>query len=279
MVGAMAGFTLMAVAGRELSEIHDTFEIMMYRSFVGVFVVVCLGAFAGTLGTIRAARLGLHTLRNLAHFTGQNLWFYALVFIPLSQLFAIEFTNPLWVAVLAPFLLGEAMTRTRILAFGLGFIGILIVAQPESAPLSFATFAAAACAVCFALTTLSTKKLGQTETTTCILFWLTVIQGIFGVVCAGFDSTIALPQSDTIGWLIVVGVCGLLAHYCITTALKLAPATIVAPLDFLRLPLVAVVAWIFYDEPLVAGIFIGAAIVFAANWMNIRAESRKPANA
>lgn len=274
MVGAMASFTLMAVAGRALFATHDTFEIMMYRSFIGVVIVIALGSFNGTLGSIRLARLGLHTLRNLAHFVGQNLWFYALVFIPLSQLFAFEFTNPLWVAVLAPFLLGEALTRTRILAFGLGFLGILIVARPESAPLGFATFAAAACAICFALTTISTKKLGQTETTTCILFWLTVIQGIFGIICAGFDMQITPPQSDTIGWLTVVGVCGLLAHYCITTALKLAPATIVAPLEFLRLPLIAVVAYVLYGEPLVPAIFIGAAIVFAANWLNIRAESR-----
>lgn len=275
MVGAMFSFTAMAVAGRELADTHDTFEIMMYRSFIGVIIVVSLGWFSGTLKTIRPDRLGLHTLRNLAHFAGQNLWFYALIFIPLSQLFAFEFTHPLWVAVLAPIMLGERMTRTRVLAFGLGFVGILIVARPESAPLSFATFAAATCAICFAITTITTKKLGQTETTTCILFWLTVIQGIFGVATAGYDLDIALPQSDSVIWLTVVGVCGLMAHYCITTALKLAPATIVAPLEFLRLPLVAIVAYILYEEPLVAAIFIGAAIVFAANWMNIRAENPK----
>lgn len=272
MAGAMVSFTLMAVAGRTLAPVHDTFEIMLYRSIVGIFIVIAFGAANGTLWSISTHRLGLHSVRNLAHFTGQNLWFYALVYIPLSQLFAFEFTNPLWVAILAPFLLGERMTRTRVLAFVLGFLGILVVARPESAPLSFATFAAAGCAVAFALTTISTKELGKTESTTCILFWLTVLQGIFGVIAAGYDLDIAPPRADTVLWLAIVGVCGLLAHYCITTALKLAPATVVAPLEFLRLPLVAVVAWILYGEPLLASVFIGAGIVFAANWMNIRAE-------
>ncbi|MEM6618999.1 MAG: DMT family transporter [Pseudomonadota bacterium] len=279
MVGAMVSFTTMAVAGRELAPVLDTFEIMMYRSFVGIVIVLAIGAAIGGLGTISTGRLGLHGLRNLVHFTGQNLWFYALIFIPLSQLFAFEFTNPLWVAVLAPFLLRETMTRTRIAAFCLGFLGILIVARPESAPVSFATFAAAACAICFALTTISTKKLGTTESTLCIMFWLTVMQAVMGIVCAGFDGDIAWPPGWALVWVALVGVCGLLAHACIAAALKLAPATVVAPLEFLRLPLVAVVAWFLYDEPLLVTVFIGAAIVFAANFLNIRAEQRRQASA
>lgn len=280
MVGAMASFTLMAVAGRELAPFHDTFEIMMYRSILGLVIVLSLGGLAGTLGTISPRRIRLHALRNVFHFTGQNLWFFALVHIPLSQLFAFEFTNPLWVAILAPFLLGERMTWVRLAAFCLGFVGILIVARPEavlaleSPVVRWAYAAAVGCAVAFALTTITTKALGASESTTCILFWLTAFQAVFGLVCAGIDGDIARPTLASARWLAVVGVCGLLAHFCITTALKLAPATVVAPLEFLRLPLVAVVAWILYGEPLLASVFIGAGLVFAANWINIRAGQR-----
>jgi drug/metabolite transporter (DMT)-like permease len=274
MIGAMVSFTLMAVAGRALSATLDTFEIMMYRSFIGFSIVIGLAIFQGQLSQISANRLSLHTLRNLFHFAGQNLWFYALVYIPLSQLFAFEFTNPLWLAVLAPFFLGEKMSRTRIFAFVLGFIGILIVARPETAPITFATFAAAACALMFSFTTICTKHLGRTETTFSILFWLTTIQGVLGILCAGYDFDIAVPVGSQIIWVFVVGLCGLLAHFCITIALKLAPATIVSPMDFLRLPLVAVVAWFLYGEPIVAAVFVGAAIVIAANILNIRAEHR-----
>lgn len=274
MVGAMVSFTLMAVAGRELAGTLDTFEIMMYRSFIGLVIVLSVAVATGTRSDIRPNRLGLHTLRNAVHFTGQNLWFYALIYIPLSQLFAFEFTNPLWIAILAPFLLNEVMTRTRIFAFVLGFIGILIVARPESAPITFATFAAATCALMFALTTICTKHLGKTEATISIMFWLTVIQGIFGVICAGYDGDVAVPPLHLLHWVAIVGLGGLLAHYCIATALKLAPASVVAPLEFLRLPLIAVVGFIFYDEPLLASVFIGAIIVFGANFLNIREENR-----
>lgn len=273
MLGAMVSFTLMAIAGRELAGTLDTFEIMMYRSCIGLVIVLGIAIATGTRSDIRPNRLGLHTLRNAVHFTGQNLWFYALIYIPLSQLFAFEFTNPLWIAILAPFLLGETMTRTRILAFVLGFIGILIVARPESAPITFATFAAATCALMFALTTICTKHLGKTEATISIMFWLTVIQGIFGVICAGYDGDIAVPPTHLLHWVAIVGLGGLLAHYCIATALKIAPASIVAPLEFLRLPLIAVVGFVLYDEPLLATVFIGAIIVFGANFLNIREET------
>ena len=274
MTGAMFSFTLMAVSGRELSDSLDTFEIMTYRSAIGLVVVLCLAAINKRMGEISTNRLGLHTVRNLFHFTGQNLWLYALIYIPLSQLFAFEFTSPLWIALLAPLFLGEKMSRTRIISFILGFIGILIVARPESAPITLATGAAAACAIMFAFTTIATKSLSRTEPTTSIMFWLTAIQGVLGLACAGYDMDIALPALNDLPWVIFVGLGGLTAHYCITTALKLAPATIVAPLEFLRLPLVAVVAFFLYGEPLVAAIFIGAALVFGANYLNIRAENK-----
>ncbi|MDG2000011.1 MAG: DMT family transporter [Amylibacter sp.] len=273
MLGAMFSFTLMAIAGRELAGNLDTFEIMMYRSFIGVLIVLFIAVASGKLNDINANKLGLHTLRNAVHFMGQSLWLYALIHIPLSQLFAFEFTHPLWVAILAPFLLGEIMTRKRIFAFVIGFLGILIVARPESAPITIATFAAVACAFMFALTTICTKYLGKTETTLSIMFWLTVIQAGFGLICAGYDGDIAIPPVNVFHWVAIVGLGGLFAHYCIATALKIAPASIVAPLEFLRLPLIAIVGFAFYDEQFLVSIIFGAVIVFCANFLNIREET------
>ncbi|MCP5086368.1 MAG: DMT family transporter [Rhodobacteraceae bacterium] len=272
MVGAMVSFSAMAVAGRELAGTLDTFEIMMYRSTVGLMIVLVIAYKARALPQVTFNRFGLHAVRNLLHFFGQNLWFYAVIYVPLSQLFAFEFTNPLWVAVLAPLFLGEKMTRVRIFSFILGFVGILIVARPEISALSPATVAAALCAVGFAGAVITTKLLARTETTTCILFWLVSMQGVFGLVCAGFDGDIAIPDGVGTFWVTLVGVCGLLAHFCITSALKLAPATVVAPMEFLRLPLIAVVGWLLYSEALEVVVFVGAALVFGANYLNIRSE-------
>ena len=272
MIGAMISFTLMAISGRALEAKLDTFEIMTYRSLFGIILVLVIARMVGTHTEIRRVRLGLHIVRNLFHFAGQNLWFYAILYIPLSQLFAFEFSTPLWVAILAPFVLKEQLTASRIMAASLGFFGILLVARPDLSSVDVALIAAALCAVGFAGAALCTKLLTRTESTTSILFWLTVLQAIFGIVCAGYDGQIDVPRGTEILWVLIIGICGLMAHFCITSALQCAPATVVTPLEFLRLPLITVVGYFMYQEPLEALVFLGAGIVLLANIINLRAE-------
>ncbi|MGB0854589.1 MAG: DMT family transporter [Pikeienuella sp.] len=275
MLGATASFTLMAVAGRELAGKLDTFEIMTYRSLMGVIVVVAIAYARGMLGDIRANRMGLHFVRNLSHFAGQNLWFYAVALIPFSQLFAFEFSVPLWILVMAPFFLGEKLTTVRVASALIGFVGILLVARPDTATISPGLIAAFLCAIGFAGASIGTKLLTRTETTMSIMFWLTTIQLGFGIIAAGYDFDMTLPNAETVPWVFAVGMCGLTAHYCITTAMTLAPATVVMPLDFARLPVISVIGMLFYDEPLLWMVFIGALIIFCANYLNLRAEARK----
>ena len=270
----MISFTLMAIAGRELAGYLDTFEIMLYRSILGFCIVVVVAWSVGTLSQIKTDRLVLHLVRNLSHFAGQNLWFYAVALIPLSQLFAFEFTTPLWVAVLAPFALGEKWTTTRILACAMGFFGILLVARPDTSEINSATIAAALCAVGFAGAALATKRLARHESVTSILFWLTAMQIVLGLLFAGYDGEIRWLSLHTLPWVTLVGLTGLAAHFCITNALSIAPATVVMPLEFLRLPLITVVGFLLYNEPLLFSVFVGAGIILAANILNIRAESR-----
>lgn len=275
MIGAMLSFSLMAIAGRALHGHLDTFEIMMYRSLLGIVIVLGGASWWGTLPQISQRRMPLHFLRNISHFAGQNLWFYALPLIPLSQLFAFEFTTPLWVAALAPFVLNERWTPIRVLTCTLGFLGILIVAKPDFAQINLATAAAVMCAIGFAGAALSTKRLSNTESVTCILFWLVVMQSVFGFVCAAADGEVTILNRYTLPWAVVVGLCGLCAHFCITKALSIAPATVVTPMDFLRLPLIAVVGYLLYNEPLQTSVVLGAVIILLANIMNIRAETQR----
>ena len=277
MLGAIGSFSTMAVAGRELGPILDTFEIMMYRSFFGVIIVVALAFGSGTWREIKTDALGLHFIRNIAHFAGQNLWFYAVTVIPMAQLFALEFTSPLWVIVLAPFILGERMTRVRVTAAVMGFIGILIVARPDMDGINSGMIAAASCAIFFALVAMFTKRLTRSQSITCILFYLTVMQLVFGIICAGYDGDIALPGWSNMPLLVLIGICGLVAHFCITKALTIAPATVVVPIDFARLPIIAIVAMLFYGEALDIWVFVGAVIIFAGNYFNIWHETRKTA--
>ena len=269
MGGAILSFSAMAIAGREASLSLDTFEIMMYRSLVGVLVVSAMITVLRRWPRVSTKMLKQHGLRNMAHFTGQNLWFYAVSVIPLAQVFALEFTSPIWVILLAPLLLGEKLTRMRGLAVCLGFIGILIVARPSPSTFNIGLACAAGSAVFFALTNIATKRLTRTESIWSIMFWLTVMQLVLGVIFAGWDMDITLPDAQSLPFLLIIGCAGLSAHFCITNALSLAPAALVVPIDFARLPFIALLGWLIYGESVEIWLFVGASLILAGNFINI----------
>jgi drug/metabolite transporter (DMT)-like permease len=274
MVGAILCFTSLAVAGRELAGELDTFEIMFYRSVLGVGMVVGVAALFRRLHEIKTNRLRTHAVRNVFHFTGQNLWFFAITVAPLAQVIALEFTMPLWAMLLAVVVLGERLTGLRVgLAF-LGFSGILIITRPWEGDISIGVVTAALAAIGFAGSAVWTRLLTRHESATSIVFWLVVMQSVLGLVTAGWDGQIAWPSSVAWPWLWVVAIAGLVAHFCLTKALGHAPATVVIPIDFARLPTVALVGLWLYAEPLDPFVAMGAAIIFAAAWGSIRAESR-----
>jgi drug/metabolite transporter (DMT)-like permease len=274
MLGSAAAFSLMAIAGRELAGRHDTFEIMFWRSVIGLALVVTIATALHRLHEVRLDRVPQHIIRNLFHFTGQNLWFYAITLIPLAQVFALEFTSPIWVILLSPLVLGERLTLPRIIATLMGFLGILIVTRPDMATLNAGTLAAAASAIFFAATVLMTKALTRGESIVSILFWLTLMQMILGLICALWDGEMRLPDAGTLPWLALIGLGGITAHLCLTTALSLAPASQVVPVDFLRLPVIAVIGALAYNEAIDPWVILGGAVIFAGNWINLKYSSR-----
>ena len=275
MLGSIASFSAMAVAGRAVSHALDTFEIMTYRSLVGIGVLWVILTLTGQWRQVTRRSLGTHVVRNAAHFTGQNLWFYAVTAIPLAQVFALEFTSPIWVVLLSPLILGEPLTRLRLISVLAGFMGILIVARPSPDNISPGLIAAASSAIFFALSVMYTRLLTRTETVLCIMFWLTLMQAVFGIIFSAWDGDMVAPSAQTLPWLVLIGLAGLLAHYCLTSALAIAPATVVVPIDFVRLPTIAIVGMLLYGEALDAWVFIGAAVIFAANYANIWYATRR----
>jgi drug/metabolite transporter (DMT)-like permease len=269
MLGAIISFSSMAISGRSVADELDTFELMMYRSIIGVAIVVVVGSLAGTLSQVTTRSFGTHIVRNACHFAGQNLWFAALSMISLAQLFALEFTSPIWVMLMAPIFLGEKLTSRRVMVALLGFIGVLIVARPDMSAINPGIILGAIAAIGFAGSAIFTKILTRTETITCILFWLTVMQFVFGVIFAGYDGDITWPSLNLWPWVVAVSVAGLFAHFCITKALTLAPAIVVIPFDFARLPIIAIIGALVYNEALDPWVFVGAAIIFSANYLNI----------
>jgi drug/metabolite transporter (DMT)-like permease len=278
MLGAVASFSAMAIAGREIQSEMNTFELMLYRSAIGWLVVTALLARSRSgFAQVRTTHAALHIKRNLFHYAGQNLWFYALATIPLAQLTALEFTNPIWVALLAPFLLSEKLTRPRITAAALGFLGVLIVARPGAAPLGPGQATALLAAVGFAMNTIYTKQIMRFDSVLCVLFWMTLAQSAFSLVLS-LPGGIPLPSPGLAPWIVVVGLTGLTAHYSLTSALSWAPASVVAPMEFLRLPVLAGLGVLVYHEPLDPAVFLGAGAIVLGNLVNLRGERASAAS-
>jgi drug/metabolite transporter (DMT)-like permease len=275
MFGSVLAFTVMAIASRQASARHDTFEIMFWRSLIGFVLVFGYMVATKRLTEAKTRHPAQHLVRNLFHFTGQNLWLWALTLIPMAQVFAIEFTSPLWVMLLSPLLFGEKLSALRALAAAVGFAGILVVARPDFGHVDPGVLAALGAAVGFASTLLMTKYLTREETVLTIMFWLTLMQTFFGLVMALRDGQTVLPDASSAPWLVVIGLCGVLAHMCLTTALRMAPAAQIMPIDFLRLPLITLAGVMLYDEPLTWPLVVGGAMILSANWLNLRASVQR----
>ena len=275
MSGAILSFSAMAVAGRYLASGLDTFEIMLYRSVIGVVIVLAIVAMKGRFEEISTRAFGLHLVRNIFHFTGQNLWFYAIATIPLAQVFALEFTAPIWAVFLAVPVLGERLSALRLVVAAIGFAGIMVITRPWLTAISPGLLSAALAAVGFAGSAVLTRRLTRHVSVLAILFWLTAMQTVFALIAAGYDGRITWPVAADVPWLVLVALGGLVAHYCLTTALSLAPASVIMPIDFLRLPLIALVGALLFKETVPPAVFVGAAMIFFANYLNIRQESRQ----
>jgi drug/metabolite transporter (DMT)-like permease len=276
MSGALLSFSVMTVSIRSLAGTLSIIEILVTRSALGVMILMAIIVARPEMRhTIRTHRFRLHLLRNTIHFASQYCWASALLFLPLATLFALEFTTPAWTIVLAPLFLGERMTASRIGAVVLGFIGVLVVVRPGVATFHWAALLVLIAAFGYAVQYMYTKQLTATDTTFGIVFWMNTMQLVLGLVGAGvlFVGKLGLAQVPA---LIGLGTAGLFAHYCVTNAFRSGDTSVVVPLDFLRLPLIAMVGWWVYDEPIDGYVFLGAGLIISGIIWNLRAETRRP---
>ncbi|HYQ94540.1 MAG TPA: DMT family transporter [Burkholderiales bacterium] len=273
MVGALLSFSLMAVSVRELLRTMGNFEILALRSLVSLVLVLAVLPRFG-LSRLRTRRFGLHVLRNVLHLGGQYAWVYAIAMLPLATVFAIEFTMPVWTAILATLILGERLNRGRVVMLVLGLAGVLIILRPGFALVQPAALVMLAGSFAYASMNVATKRLSASDSALAVVFYMAAVQLPLALVPA--LPHWAAPQLRDLPWILLVGTAGLTAHFCLTRAVRIADATLVVPIDFLRLPLIAVVGMLFYGEPLEMPILLGAAVIFAGTYYSIRRESRKP---
>ena len=275
MSGTLLSFVVAAVSVRALSRDLSAFDIMSIRSAGGLIILAALGATIPSLRKgFRAHRLTLQAMRSGVHFVSQICWTIAIMLLPFATVFALEFTIPAWVALFAVLFLGERMTAVRAGALAVCFLGVLVILRPGFESFQAAALLVIGAAIAFAIAAIMTKKLVATETTFSIMVWMNLIQlplnlaGSDPAFWSRLDASMTLP-------LLGIMVAGLSVHYCLTNAFRFGDAMVVIPMDFLRVPLIALIGWTFYDEHIDVFVFGGAAIIIMGVLWNVHGEARR----
>ena len=279
MGGALLSFSLMAVSVRGMAaQGFSIFEILGTRSAAALFI---LGSatllWPGLRAETRARNMKLHLIRNTIHYGSQYAWALSLTLLPLAMVFSLEFTMPAWTVLLAIWLLKEKMTPSRIGVVLLGIVGVLVILRPGIADINPAVFLVLAAAFGFAITMITTKQLTAAESTFAIIFWMSVIQlpiSLIGSALAGNPGAFLHLNASAILPLLGIGIAGTSSHYCLTNAFRAGDATVVVPLDFMRIPLIAVVGWALYGESLDIFVLLGALIIIMGVLWNLRSEAK-----
>ncbi|WP_419207626.1 DMT family transporter [Photobacterium leiognathi subsp. mandapamensis] len=273
MIGALCSFCLIAIGARELANDITTAQLMALRSVIGLGIISAIICYHRDTCLFKTQRLPLQVFRNVFHFAGQYGWLFGITVLPLAEVFAIEFTVPIWTAIIATLFLQERFNSQRLLSLVLGFVGVLIIVQPGIKIINSASLIVLGAAVCYAVSHVSTKSLSVTDKPLTILFYMCLVQLPLGVLLA--SQNWQEPNLLAWGWIILVSVAALSAHFCMTKAMQTADVTLVVMMDFLRLPLIALVGVYFYAEGLDWTLFLGAGCMLLGNLINVYSPREK----
>jgi drug/metabolite transporter (DMT)-like permease len=274
MALSIASFLTMAVAGRETTAVLNVFQVLELRSVIGLLILLPLVFASGGFRAMATHRPWMHIGRNVAHFAGQTAWLYALTLIPLAVLVSIEFTTPIWTAVLAVAFLGERLNRARLASIVLGLIGVVVIVRPGIASLEAGQITVLGAAVAFGISMVMVKSMTRTESVVSIIFWMMLIQSAMGLLPALY--TWRNPPLELWPWIFVIAFTGMTSHFCLARALSYADATLISPMDFLRVPLTALIGWLLYSEQIDVYTAAGAGLILLGNLLNVRRRGPKP---
>ncbi|HET7492299.1 MAG TPA: DMT family transporter [Bradyrhizobium sp.] len=268
MTGWLGLMLIMAVAGREATRELNVFQIMEVRTVLGIILLYPLIRLYGGFATLKTSRPLAHLARNLIHYAAQLGWFLSLTLIPLGQVVSIEFTMPIWTAILAASFLGERITIWKTSAIVLGLVGVIIIVRPATGEINPGQLIAFAAAIGFGISVAMMKSLTRTESAVAIVFWMMVIQSAAGLL----PSLYVWKWPSLYVWfcVILIAFSGTFSHFCLARAMLYADATIVLPMDFLRVPLTAAAGWLIYSERLDVFTVLGAALILTGNLLNLR---------
>jgi drug/metabolite transporter (DMT)-like permease len=270
MLAATALFSIMVASVRHVSAEVSSFEVVFFRNLLGVFIVGPIIARRG-LGFLRTSRIKLYAWRAAFGLGSMFMWFYAVTVTPIAEAVALSFTSPLFVTIVAVVLLHEKVGIPRWVATAVGFGGAMIVLRPGFADVTTGHLLLIASSILMAMSIVSIKMLSATEPPERIVAYMVILFTPVSFIPALFVWE--WPSWTSLFWLCVVAGAGTFAHIAFTRALSKADASAVMPLDFMRLPFAAVIAFFAFSEIPDVWTFAGAAVIFISSVYIARREN------
>ncbi|MBT07281.1 MAG: EamA family transporter [Rhodospirillaceae bacterium] len=267
MLGAVLSFVGMAIAARELSVELTALQILFWRSFVGALLMPILLSYYGW-SQVKSSRYKMQISRGALHCLAQYGWLFGITMIPLAEVFALEFTTPIWTLILASVFLSEKFSFRRVASVGFGFVGVLLILRPGVDVIDTASIVVLGSAGLYAITYVMVKSLARTDTPLCIMFYMTYVQLLLSFI--GILLNWGAPSFTLWIWVLFVGAFGLSAHFCMAEALSRSEASLVIPIDFLRLPIIMVLGYLLYSENIDSWLLAGVSLIVLGNYWNVR---------
>ncbi|MGI9417482.1 MAG: DMT family transporter [Geminicoccaceae bacterium] len=271
MVASAAFFAVMINLVRYLTDHFDPLQVVFFRNAFGLLAILPWLLREGP-PALHTKRLHLHMFRALIGIAAMLLWFNTLALMPLAEATALSFTAPIFTSILAVAFLGEIMRSHRLVAIVLGFLGALIIIRPGVAALDPVALLAIVTALVWGSGTVLLKHMSRTETTSAMVIYLPLFLTPISLVPALFVWT--WPTPELWAFAVLFGAVGTFGHFCLTRALTIADATSVIPFDYMRLPFVAIIAYVAFGEIADVWVWLGGALIAAGAFHNAHRESR-----
>lgn len=271
MVAAMLAFSAMSALVRLSAGQIPSLEVAFFRNFLAVLIFMPLLARRG-VKIMHSPQMGLHGLRAVLGAMAMMSFFTALTLIPLAKATALGFASPFFATLCAVMLLGERIALHRIGALVVGFAGVMIVLRPGYVEMSLGAGLMLLSALLIGVAAVLVKKLSQTDTPESIAIWMVVLQTPITFIAALFVWE--WPTLQTLGLLFCLALTGTIGHLCWTRAISMADVSQLQPFEFAKLPFVAIIGFFVFSEVPSIWIWVGGALVFAANGYITHREAR-----
>ncbi len=290
VVAGICVFSIQDVIIKSISGAYPVHQIVFVRSLVALAPLLVIAHFGGGLASLRTRRPWAHLLRGGAMLASYTTYYLAIAALPLALAVALFFVAPLMITALSHFLLGEKAHLRRWFAVAVGFAGVLVMTRPGGGTIEPAALFAVLAAVFYAVATILTRRLGATESGPSLAFSATLVyltaNALLGLTIG--DGALARPTHPSLEFMLrawawpsgldlaLMALCGLIAafgFYFLSQAYRLAPATSVAPFEYVGLPLAALWGYLFWNEVPQATTVLGVVLIVGSGLYVLHRES------